>query len=356
MSGKRTAGIIGAAIGGVAALTAVGVAVEKYAIGRIHTGEDRFAGEPFGELPVDRTCTVVAMDGVPLHVAEIGPRNAPLTVVLVHGFALSLESWHFQILALAEVPGVRLVLYDQRGHGRSGRGPAAHATITQLGADLGMVIDTVAGTGRLVLIGHSMGGMAILGLAQQRPDFFASRVGGLGLVATSAGRLATGLLGAAVARSVRQMHYVAGAGLRRTPAALVERTRKAGADIAWMLTRRYGFGSTDASPSLVGFADRMIGATPVDVIGELLPEFGDRDQHGALPALDAVPTRIVVGERDLLTPPSHSQDIADSLPDAKLTVVKGAGHLVMLEQPDRVTGALRDLVTAAVRRPRERRR
>ncbi|MGI8870507.1 MAG: alpha/beta fold hydrolase [Mycobacteriales bacterium] len=186
------------------------------AIGRIHTGADRWADEPFGDLLADRTCTVVAADGVPLHVCELGPKDAPVTVVLVHGFALSLDSWHFQGQALAELPGVRLVLYDQRGHDRSARGAAAHATIGQLGADLGAVIDTVGGAGPIVLIGHSMGGMTILALAQHRPDLLASRVAGLGLVATSAGRLSTGLLGAAAARSARQMQYVAGATLRRT--------------------------------------------------------------------------------------------------------------------------------------------
>ena len=85
-----------------------------------------------------------ADDGVLLSVEEIGPRDAPLTVVFVHGYTLSMASWTFQRRTLAAElatanghrPDARLVFYDQRGHGASGRGHAERSTIEQLARDL----------------------------------------------------------------------------------------------------------------------------------------------------------------------------------------------------------------------------
>lgn len=340
----RRAGVIGGALGAVAAAAAAGVAVERYAIGRIRG--DGAAGDTFDVAPPDRTRTVIAADGVPLHVEEVGPGDAALTVVLVHGYALSLASWLFQRRDLAGIAGLRLVLYDQRGHGRSARGPAEHATIEQLAADLETVIRDVCGDRPVALIGHSMGGMTVLALAGLRPELFGDRVVAVGLVSTSAGRLTTaaGPLRTALVRSLRPMQYLASATLRHTPALIADRTRRAGADLAWVLTRHYGFGSPEVSPALVGFVDTMIAATPVDVIGELLPEFSDHDLHAALPGLLDIPTAVVVGSRDQVTPPAHSADMAAVLPHARLVEVPGAGHLVMLEDPEPVSAALRDLI------------
>ncbi len=76
-----------------------------------------------GSRPADRTALVPASDGVLLNVEEVGPRDAPLTVVLVHGYTLSMASWTFQrrdlgrelATANGHRPRARLVLYDQRG-------------------------------------------------------------------------------------------------------------------------------------------------------------------------------------------------------------------------------------------------
>ena len=88
-------------------------------------------------------------------------------MVVSHGYALSLDSWHYQRLALQG--RVRTVWWDQRGHGRSQRGPVGSATIDQVGADLAAVIEATAPTGPLVLVGHSMGGMTVMSLADPPP-------------------------------------------------------------------------------------------------------------------------------------------------------------------------------------------
>ena len=213
----RTAGLVGAAVGLAAAGTAVGVAVTRTATARVRAGqlagqrgED---GRPVEDVPVDqlrqedplgagrraadRTVVVRSDDGVALTVEEVGPTEAPLTVVFVHGYALSMASWTFQRRDLGEQlatanghrPTARLVFYDQRGHGSSGRGTAERSTIDQLAADLESVLTARVPRGPVVLVGHSMGGMTVLALARRRPELFGTRVAGVALVSTSSGNL-----------------------------------------------------------------------------------------------------------------------------------------------------------------------
>src|SRR6185503_10848131 len=148
----------------------------------------------FGELKPTRTCTVAADDGVPLSVEEIAPDDGgtpDITVVLVHGFAVSRLCWHFQRRMFAEQtqPRVRQILYDQRSHGRSGRANEVSSTIDQLGRDLAAVLRAVVPKGPIVLVGHSMGAMTVMALAEQEPDLFADRIRGVALIGTSAGEI-----------------------------------------------------------------------------------------------------------------------------------------------------------------------
>jgi pimeloyl-ACP methyl ester carboxylesterase len=142
---------------------------------------------------------VVSDDGVTLHVEVDEPaeptREATslLTVVLVHGYALSLDCWHFQRLALRRTH--RLVSYDQRSHGRSGRSSSEHCTIEQLGRDLAAVLDEVTGPGPVAVVGHSMGAMAIMALAEHRPEEFGTRVRAVAMISTTAGGLDAEALG-----------------------------------------------------------------------------------------------------------------------------------------------------------------
>ena len=131
---------------------------------------------------------VTLPDGVQLHVEVSGPADAPVTVVLLHGWCLDRRTWHHQIAALETLTenAPRIITYDTRGHGRSGSTRLRSATLGQLGDDLAEVLRRFAPTGPVVLAGHSMGGMAIMEYAHTHSEEFARRVGGLLFVSTTA--------------------------------------------------------------------------------------------------------------------------------------------------------------------------
>jgi pimeloyl-ACP methyl ester carboxylesterase len=343
-------GLLGAAVGVVATGAAIGLAAERYAVGRTRLRPDPDAREPFFALPADRTRTVVAEDGVPLHVEEVGPQDAPLTVLFVHGYTQEMAVWHYQRQALAADNPGRLVFYDHRSHGRSGRGRPESASIDQLGRDLRTVLEAVVPQGTVVLVGHSMGGMTIMALADARPELFGTRVAGVALIGTSTGKLADITFGlpAAVLPVTRRVLPWVTRGMRRKPQPF-ERTRRAGTDLAFLLARFGGFGDRDVSPSLVQFVEQMLARTPVDVIAEFYDTFATHDKLSALGVLRDVETLVLVGSKDLVTPVGHSQAMADVLPNAHLVVVEGAGHMVALERPALVTLQLRALIGRAVR-------
>ncbi|MFF6875547.1 alpha/beta fold hydrolase [Streptomyces sp. NPDC012474] len=368
---RRATGIAGVAIGVVAAGAAAGVALERMTVGRGMRQKARLALDsagPYGALR-GMPGKAFADDGTELYYevddldaeaapAAIGPRRrrlfgrkspAPVTVVFSHGYCLSQDSWHFQRAALRGV--VRTVHWDQRSHGRSGRGVAQTrddepVTIEQLGRDLKAVIDAAAPEGPLVLVGHSMGGMTVMALADQYPELIRERVVGVAFVGTSSGRLGEVNYGLPVAgvNAVRRVlpGVLKALGQR---AELVEKGRRATADLFAGVIKRYSFASRDVDPAVARFAERMIESTPIDVVAEYYPAFNDHDKTEALVHFADLPVLVLAGVQDLVTPSEHSEAIADLLPDAELVLVPDAGHLVMLEHPEVVTDRLADLLT-----------
>ncbi|MBA3309664.1 MAG: alpha/beta hydrolase [Nocardioidaceae bacterium] len=342
---KKYAGLAGAAAGVVVAGAAAGILAERQVVARRRAE----AEQPFGSLRAPRR-TVVADDGLELHAeveeadAGIGSSGAP-TLIFLHGYALNLDSWHFQRGALRG--DHRMVFYDQRSHGRSGRSRDEHCTIDQLGRDLSVVIDELAGDGPVVLVGHSMGGMTIMALAEQHPEWFGSRVSGVGLVSTSAGGVDGVTLGlpGPPGRFLRKVTPSVVAALARVPR-LVEGSRRAGSDFGFALTRRLAFGGP-VPQEYVDFTDEMLAATPIDVVAHFYPGFDTHDKSHALEALGRVPTVVVIGTRDAMTPIPHSRRIADEVASADLVELEGAGHMVLLERHDEVTAAIGRLVDRA---------
>lgn len=363
----RRAGLAGAAIGVLAAGAAAGVAIERLTVGRGMRQKARLAldaSAPYGSLR-GTPGKAPADDGTALYyeVDEVesdapAPRRrrlfgrkapAPVTVVFSHGYCLGQDSWHFQRAALRGL--VRTVYWDQRSHGRSERGVAQSGpdglpvSIDQLGRDLKAVIDAAAPEGPLVLVGHSMGGMTIMAFADRYPELVRERVVGVALVGTSAGKLGEvtyGLPSAgvnAVRRVLPGVLKVLG-----SQTELVERGRRATADLFAGLIKKYSFSSRDVDPAVARFAERMIEATPIDVVAEFYPAFAEHDKAAALAVFRDLPVLALAGDRDLVTPSSHTEAIADLLPDAELVIVPDAGHLVMLEHPEAVTDRLADLL------------
>ncbi|MEU6956598.1 alpha/beta hydrolase [Streptomyces sp. NPDC045714] len=373
-AGWRRAGIAGAAIGVLAAGAAAGVAVERLTVGRGMRKKARLALDatgPYGSLR-GTPGRAVADDGTELYyeideVADAPPPGeegtgssatrrrrlfgrkapAPVTVVFSHGYCLGQDSWHFQRAALRGL--VRAVYWDQRSHGRSGRGRAqadgVPVGIDQLGRDLKAVIDAAAPEGPLVLVGHSMGGMTMMALADRYPALIRDRVAAVALVGTSSGKLGEVSFGLPVA-GVNAVRRVLPGVLKAlgSQTELVEKGRRATADLFAGLIKRYSFGSRDVDPAVARFAERLIESTPIDVVAEFYPAFTEHDKSAALPAFRDVPVLILAGDKDLVTPSSHSEAIADVLPDAELVIVPDAGHLVMLEHPETVTDRLADLL------------
>lgn len=347
MSRSRQAGVLGLAAGVVGLGVAAGLAAERRLVRQQRRRPDPHAREAFGALH-GRPLAVTADDGVPLHVEQLGRRDPEVTLVFVHGFTLRLECWHYQLRDLGDLG--RLVAYDHRGHGASGRGPREHATIDQLGRDLHAVLDATAPTGPIVLVGHSMGGMTIMALADQHPELFGSRIRGVALIGTSPGAVGETVFGipATVGRALAPVSPAALTWIDRR-AALVERGRRSGTDLAYGLTKFFSFGS-DVSPSLVQFMERMIAATPFEVMSEFFPTFVTHDKLEALDVLRGVETLVLVGAKDRMTPVQHSRNIARAVPGAELVVLRDAGHMVQLERPQLVNLHLRALVGRALDR------
>jgi pimeloyl-ACP methyl ester carboxylesterase len=288
--------------------------------------------------------TVRTDDGVPLHVEFAGNPAAPLTVVLTHGFTARLAEWGPQVEAIGD--RARVVLWDQRGHGRSGWTRLTRATVDRTGQDLAEVLDAVAPTGPVVLGGHSLGGMTIMALARRRPELFGDRVAGVFLLATSAGGLVQGGIVGRALGLVRRLHL-----LRlwllvvQALAPLLERYRRRGTLVGRWFTRRYLFGRRDATRRQVREVQNLLEETPYPVVMAFYATFLEHDETAALPVLGRVPVTIVGASDDRLTPVEHSRRMAALIGgDVELVVVPGAGHSVNLTRPEVVDAALLDLL------------
>jgi pimeloyl-ACP methyl ester carboxylesterase len=342
---KRLVGMLaGAAVAG----TAIGVVRHRHAV-QARVGADDAL--PLGSLHSE-PLTVLADDGVHLH-AEVDDADSNLTLVFAHGFALNLDSWHFQRAGYRGL--VRTVFYDQRSHHRSGRSPREHCTIDQLGRDLAAVLDQVVPDGPVVLVGHSMGGMSVISLAAQRPELFGSRIIGVGLIGTTAGRLdpmhilmplIRGRFGDNVASDVAR-RVVAGIG-RGTP--VVDVLRRYGRGASRIVTERFSFGGP-VPTDYVTFVDKIISGTTFGTISDFFPAFKAYDEWARLDALTRVPLTIICGDLDRVISIGHSRKLHSLLPDSDLVECPGAGHMVTLERHEQVNAALDQLIASAQAHP-----
>jgi pimeloyl-ACP methyl ester carboxylesterase len=290
-----------------------------------------------------RDLVLEAADGLPLHAQLHGPDDPAATVVLLHGYQLSQRLWARQVHALRTGrPDLRVLTYDHRGHGRSGRTDPARASLHQLGQDLEAVLEQAAPSGPVVLVGHSMGGMTVMAYVEQHPHRVGTRVAGVGLLSTSSGGLAGNDFGVhprlaalahqAVPRLQAWVHRRVEAGRRQPPS---PGTR-------WLL-----FG-TEADRADVRRTQQVLDGTPAATSAHFYATFGDHDRRHALEHLDRVPVLIACGDRDRITPLAHSHALADALPHARLVVYPGAGHMIVLERAADVDRRLLALVRAAV--------
>ncbi len=333
---------------GAAGLSAVGSAAGMSAarsLRRRLATVDHYKDEDFELLDADRSSVVTTPDGVSLAVREVGPTDAPLTVVFAHGFCLRMGAFYFQRVRLTEQwgPQVRMVFYDQRGHGQSDEAPPETYTVTQLGQDLEAVLSVVAPRGPVVLVGHSMGGMTVLSHARQFPQRYPKRIVGAAIISSAAEGVSRSPLGEILKNPALEAARFA---VRYAPK-MVHRTRGAAKRVIAPILRAASYGDEKISPSVVAFSERMMHGTPIATLVEFLHALEVHNQIDGLTTLAKVPTLIACGDRDLLTPMEYSRAMAAVLPKAQLVIVGGAGHLVQLEQPEAINEALVRLVERA---------
>jgi pimeloyl-ACP methyl ester carboxylesterase len=344
---------VGLVAGGLLLGIGAGVAVERAIVGRDRRREDPEAGEPFGELR-GTPATVVSHDGTRLHVEELG---AGPCLLFSHGFSLTQDAWHYQRRDLPA--GFRCVFFDQRGHGRSGRPRRDDYSLDALAGDLKAVLDWT-GEQRVVVVAHSMGGIASLQFAQRFPEEVGARVAGLALVDSTYADALKGMTAALTARgAAKAQRAVITAAFNFIGADPIRanQLRRRGSDLGYLGTRLFGFGS-NPSPSQVAFVDRLLAGTDVEVWAKVFPSLVDFDLSDGLAALD-LPVLVVVGDKDRLTPVASARHMAEHIPGARLLVLEDAGHCAFLEEHEVLDGELaafaRDVLPPARAAARRRR-
>jgi YbgC/YbaW family acyl-CoA thioester hydrolase len=239
-------------------------------------------------------------------------------VMFVHGYPFDHTIWRDQIDGLE---GYRRIAPDLRGMGQSdapdlGYGMAIYA------ADLAALLDAL-GVDEVILCGLSMGGYVAFEFLRN----WRSRVRGLVLLSTRAeadtpeGRRA------------------------RDAAAAVARERGPSAVAEVMLPKVMSPATIAGRPEVVERVRELMAGTPVSGLVGALAAMRDRSgSESLLPTLASLPTLVLVGEMDGLTTPDEARAMAQLIPGARLTIIRGAGHLPPVEQPAATTEALREFI------------
>lgn len=339
------AGLTALAAGGVAA----GFELERRVVASRMRKPEFEAKDAFFQLRGDVT-RVLADDGLSLY-AEVDPvedypvptgtRTDPeLTIVMVHGYALSMDCWHFQ---REHFRGrARLVLYDQRSHGRSERSEPSHCRIPQLGRDLARVLEELVPTGPVVLMGHSMGGMTIMNLARTQPELFGTRILGVGLLCTAATLADLSPIKGIPGGTFTKVATPLMAALNRIPN-LVDKSRRAGSDLGFVATKQLAFGY-DVPASYVEFVSAMLAETSLAVVADFYPAFSEVDETAAFSVLAGVETSVIGGREDAITPLVHTQQIIELLPGAHAVTLEECGHMGMIGHAEKFNDVLQQLV------------
>jgi pimeloyl-ACP methyl ester carboxylesterase len=228
------------------------------------------------------------------------------TLVLIHGAGGSHLHWPAE---LRRLPGATVYALDLPGHGRSD-GPGCDSIVAYVAALIGFLDAT--GTERAVLVGHSMGGAISQMTALTHPG----RVAGLVLVGT-------------------------GARLRVAPAILEGILDDF--DAAIDLVTRFAW-AKDAPQELTRRGRQMMAQTPPEVMHG---DFAACDAFDVLQRLGEIdaPTLVITGTADLLTPHKYGAFLAEHIPNARLVTVEGGGHMMALEQPGPVAGAVAEFIS-----------
>ena len=310
---------------------------------------DLGADQDLSALPPDDLGFVVSFDGTRLAVRASGDPTNPM-LVFVHGFSLDMTTWHHQWTGLSN--RFRCILFDLRSHGRSEPATSGDLSLSAMGLDVAAVIEATVGRRRAVVVGHSLGGMAVLAAAESHPELFGGKVRGVALIGAAASNLLQGVMGSVTGLLRPRLGSLSQAAHR------VNRLRRhvvAGrGDVGALIARATQFGP-DPSPGVVNHVVGLAASAPSQVWTDGLAGLMAVDVRHAL-ANVTVPTLVAVGDHDRVTPPAAAMILVGDLPNARLEIVKGAGHLPMLERPDAVNDMLARFSSEALARRTTRKR
>ncbi len=266
-------------------------------------------------LPEGQSFAADTPDGASLAVTVAG--EGPL-VVLAHGWTSRRQMWA-PVAHRLVAAGRTVALYDERGHGESTCGRDG-TTAEAIGDDLAVVLQALDAR-HAVVAGHSMGGMAILSCAARHPDVLGERAGALVLVSTASSKLGSGRF------EKQTVAFMA--------SPLVDRALAGPWGHAWV---RRSIGRDAVLEHLRHVRDDTAACSPQTRSG-FLAAMLPLDLSDVLPSI-TLPTTVMVGSSDHLTPPARAQALADGIPGATLITLPGRGHMLPLEAPDEVTAQL----------------
>jgi pimeloyl-ACP methyl ester carboxylesterase len=253
------------------------------------------------------------------------------TVVLVHGVTLSVRTWVRQLDALPKA-GLRVVAYDQRGHGASVLGHSGFS-VPNLGDDLAALLEGLD-LDDVVLVGHSMGGIAVQSFVARHPELARARVRGVVLLSTLAATLG--------GSQASQLNQLVERVTRRTPdSSRLWALRPLGRRMA-----RVGFGSAPEENDLELVRQMLLECSPATRAAGPRSLIGF-DLTAELDRID-IPTVVVCGTKDVITPPANARVLHERIADSKLELLDGGGHMLMLERP----GAVNEIIVQMAHRAR----
>jgi pimeloyl-ACP methyl ester carboxylesterase len=288
--------------------------------------------------PLDgRPLRITSADGTELYAETFGPDDAD-TVVLAHGYTEQLAFWG-PVIACLRARGLRVVAYDLRGHGRSHAAADGNYVLERFGDDLEAVL-AAAGAGAggepATVVGHSLGAMSIAAWAERHEP--RARARAAVLINTGLGDLVSGHL--LLPEMVRFLNHPwasrAVLGSRAPVPPFSSPVQEAAI--------RYAAFGPRATRGQVAFYERMLIDCPPSVRAAVGVALTGMDLWHAVASI-SVPTLVIAGAADRLTPPAHARRIADALPHPTgLLELPETGHMAPLECPREVSAAVERLV------------
>ena len=319
MSNKRRAGI---AAGVVAGATGLAIGLPRIVAKRLRNRPDGEARQVL-ETPIYESASLPSHDGGTIHVVSVG--TGP-PIVLSHGVTLSVRTWVRQLETLP-VEGFHVVAFDHRGHGSSKLGDSGFS-IDNLGDDIRTLVEGLD-LRDAVLVGHSMGGIAVQSFLLRHHEVAAERIKGVVLLSTLARVPLSGPRAAGLRALIDRLSEI-----------VPDSTRVWSSPNVGFLLARVGFGR-DPKPSHVELVRQMMLECAADTRRESPRSLLGFDLTARLPEV-RIPTLVIGGSADVIAPPAESRRLAELIPGARLEMIRGGGHMLMLEHTELIDRLITD--------------